>query len=250
VSWHPEQYGRFAGHRLRAALELLARVDHEAPRRIHDIGCGRGEVARLMAERWPDAYVLGSDVSAEMLAVATEEPSRVDWRRLDITTWHPDGEYDILYANAVFHWVGDHEVLLPRLVEVLTDGGVLAFQMPLTWPEPINAIARHLVADRPDILSRLHRELAPAEWYYDLLAPLASSVDIWETRYLQVLLGDDPVAEWAMGAALRPIVDALSGSDLEAFLDEYRRRLREAYPRRADGTTLLSFPRRFVVASK
>jgi trans-aconitate 2-methyltransferase len=205
-------------------------------------------MARLMADMWPDATVVGSDLSTEMLAAAAVEPSRVEWRQIDITLWEPDAAYDILYANAVFHWLPDHSVLLPRLVRTLAPGGVLAFQMPLTWPEPINAIARDLVGDRSEILGRLHTELAPAEWYYDLLAPLTASLDIWETRYLQVLSGEDPVFEWAQGAALRPIVEGLDGDDLAAFIDEYRRALCQAYPRRPDGSTLLSFPRRFVVA--
>ncbi len=202
-----------------------------------------------MAERWPDAVVIGSDLSPEMLAVASAEPSRVEWRRIDITAWKPDADYDILYANAVLQWVPGHGELLPRLVAALAPRGVLAFQVPLTWPEPINAIVRELVTD-PTILARLHRELPPAVWYYDLLAPLTESVDIWETRYLQVLTGDDPVLEWARGAALQPVLEGLKGEERGSFLGEYRRRLREAYPPRSDGTTLLPFPRRFVVARR
>jgi trans-aconitate 2-methyltransferase len=244
--WAPDDYARFTDHRLRAALDLFAGVHHAAPRLIHDIGCGRGEMARLMAERWPESIVIGSDQSADMLAAAAAEPSRVQWRHIDIATWEPDAAYDILFANAVFHWVPDHSELLPRLAGALAPGGVLAFQMPLTWPEPINAIARELLAAEPDILGRLHDELAPRERYYDLLAPLGT-VDIWETRYLQVLTGDDPVLEWAKGAALRPVLEGLGGPALDDFLTEYGARLREAYPQRPDGSTLLPFPRRFVV---
>ncbi len=206
-------------------------------------------MARLMADRWPAATVIGSDTSSEMLDRAQTEESRVEWRQIDIATWEPDAAYDVLYANAVFHWVPGHAELLSRLVAALAPGGVLAFQMPLTWPEPINAVARELLQGRDEILERLPKELTPQEWYYDLLAPLTASLDIWETRYLQVLEGNDPVVEWAKGAALRPVLKGLVGTELDGFLDEYTARMRQAYPRRPDGSTLLPFPRRFVVAA-
>ena len=248
-TWQPGQYARYAGHRQRAADDLLSRVHHDSPKLVHDIGCGRGEMARLMAERWPDATVIGSDLSAEMLEAAAAEPSRVEWRHIDISAWEPDAAYDVLYANAVFHWVPGHEQLLPRLVGALTPGGVLAFQMPLSWGQPINVLMRELVVDDA-VLAQLHRELPPLEWYYDLLAPLTSSLDMWETTYLQVLVGDDPVLEWSKGAALRPVLEGLSEAERDGFLTAYAAALRHAYPRRSDGTTLLPFPRRFVVGTR
>ena len=247
--WHPKDYARFAGHRQRAALDLLTHVGHENPQLVHDVGCGRGEMARLMAERWPAATVIGSDLSAEMLEAAAAEPSPVKWRQIDVSTWDPDAAYDVLYANAVFHWVLDHDQLLSRLMAALAPDGVLAFQVPLSWGEPINALMREVLGDHP-VLAHLHQELPPLGWYYDLMAPLSESLEMWETTYLQVLRGDDPVLEWSKGAALRPVLGALEGEELDSFLSTYAAALRDAYPRRPDGTTLLPFPRRFVVATK
>ena len=65
--WDPSQYLRYGGHRLRPAIELFQRVDLDAPARCWDIGCGNGEIARAMTERWPSAQVVGLDASAEML---------------------------------------------------------------------------------------------------------------------------------------------------------------------------------------
>ena len=249
-TWQPGQYARYQGHRQRAALDLLSRIHHDSPKLVHDIGCGRGEMARLMAERWPDATVIGSDSSEEMLeAAAAAAPSRVQWRHIDVTEWEPDAAYDLVYANAVFHWVPDHEQLLARLINALAPDGALAFQMPLTWGEPINVLMREQVTDEA-VLAQFHQELPPLEWYYDLLAPPTSEIDMWETTYLQVLEGDDPVLEWSKGAALRPVLEGLGESELHRFLTAYAAALRDAYPRRPDGSTLLPFPRRFVVATR
>src|SRR3546814_8918492 len=56
-AWDPRQCGRFADQRVRPALELFARVEHRGPKLAVDLGCGAGEIARLMAGRWPDADV-------------------------------------------------------------------------------------------------------------------------------------------------------------------------------------------------
>ena len=85
--------------------------------------------------------------------------------------------------------------------------------------------------------------------YYEVLSACTSSLDIWETEYLQILEGPDPVLEWVKSTGLRPILNGLDDDSREAFLAEYRRRLREAYPRRRDGRTLYPFRRLFIVAT-
>jgi trans-aconitate 2-methyltransferase len=49
---------------------------------------------------------------------------------------------------------------------------------------------------------------------------------------------------------LQPFVQPLYEKEREAFIAQYRSRLREAYPRRADGKTLFPFQRLFVVATR
>ena len=86
------------------------------------------------------------------------------------------------------------------------------------------------------------------EFYYDLLASRVTHLDIWETEYLQVLEGENPVAEWTKGTWLRPFLDALSDEERRLFDCEYRRLVAEAYPRHKDGKTLYPFRRLFIVA--
>ena len=74
------------------------------------------------------------------------------------------------------------------------------------------------------------------------------SLDIWETEYLQVLQGEDPVLEWVTGTTLRPILEGLSAVEQERFTEGLRRRLREAYPLQSNGVTLYPFRRLFMVA--
>jgi len=81
-----------------------------------------------------------------------------------------------------------------------------------------------------------------------VLAPLAAALDIWESEYLQVLEGEDPVKEWTKGTWLKPLLDALEEPERSAFEAAYAKLVARAYPRRADGRTLLPFRRLFIVA--
>ena len=90
--------------------------------------------------------------------------------------------------------------------------------------------------------------LLPSEGYYDLLAPRAKHLDMWETEYLQVLEGENPVVEWTKGTILAPLLAALDPAERAAFEADYARRVRQAYPPRPDGRTLFPFRRLFIVA--
>jgi len=195
--WDPDLYGRYAAARRRPAEELLARVRHPNPRLVVDLGCGRGEMARAMAIRWPAATVLGVDRSEEMLAAAAAEEGRVRWVHAAIERWRPPGPVDVLFSNAALHWLPDHAGLLPELVDTLAPGGVLAVQMPLSWDEPSHRALREVLAAggvdrRPWGSDRLRsrygrRPVADPEWYEELLRPRLEELDIWVTRYLHVL---------------------------------------------------------------
>lgn len=254
MTWDPAQYGRFGNQRTRAAVELLSAVRLEHPTVVHDVGCGRGEMARAMAARWPHATVIGSDLSEEMLAAARAGGGRVEWRRVDLSEWTPEPVHDLLYANAVLHWLTDHAEVFPRLAHGLRPEGVLAVQMPLSWTQPSHVTFRRVLAEslphRTDLIERFEENwVRPAREYRDLLLPLFDDIDIWETTYHQVLAGPDPVLEFVKGSLLTAAIEALDEGEYTAFESRYRQALREVYPTNADGTTTFPFSRLFIVAA-
>ena len=91
--------------------------------------------------------------------------------------------------------------------------------------------------------------VADAASYLDDLAGLGCSVDAWETTYLHVLSGPDPVFRWISGTGARPVLQALSEGQRERFVAEYQELLNKAYPTRPYGT-VLPFRRIFVVARR
>ncbi len=256
--WDPAQYLKFGGERLRPALDLLARGAPDAPRQVVDLGCGAGALTRILAERFPAAAVAGLDGSDEMLADArrgAKPGEAIRWQRADIASWRADPPADLIYSNAALHWLGAHDRLFPRLMVQLAPGGVLAVQMPRQHEAPSHTLIDRIAANFSYLAERMKKNPRPAPvqppgFYYDLLRPLAASLDIWETEYLHVLEGADPVPEFTRSTTLKPVLENLEPGDREAYLAEYRAVCRAAYPPRPDGRTLFPFRRIFIVAVK
>jgi trans-aconitate 2-methyltransferase len=250
--WDPGQYLRYGDERLRPGFELLARIGDLPPGDLWDLGCGTGAHLRAIAARWPGRRAIGFDSSPEMLAKAAAEGDGIEWREGRVEGWQPETPPALAFSNAVLQWVDGHETLIPRLLRALAPGGVLAIQMPRNFDQPSHVLMREVASTGPwaSRLAPLMRPdpVAPPAVYYDLLAPLARTLDIWETEYQHALEGEAPVLEWVRGTALRPLLEPLQPSERGAFEAAYRARLAEAYPRRADGTTLFPFRRIFIVA--
>jgi trans-aconitate 2-methyltransferase len=252
--WDPSQYLRFGDERLRPALDLLSRVQLAAPTVVYDLGCGSGTSTVILKERWPEAEVIGVDSSTSMLDRARALDVEITWLEGDLTIWEPDAPCDLLFSNAVFQWLDDHEMVFQRLLSSLRPGGVLAVQMPGNYSAPTHTAIAETVRGGPwsDRLEPHLRESPTHDLsiYYDILRPHTTSVDLWETTYAHVLEGDDPVVEWFKGSALRPLLDLLEEAEESVFLKAYGARVGQAYPRRSDGKTVMPFKRLFFVAVK
>jgi trans-aconitate 2-methyltransferase len=252
--WDPTKYLEFAGPRLQPALDLLSRVPLHAPAAVYDLGCGAGNVTRFLAERWPSAVVTGIDGSPAMLAKARAAAPTVTWVEADLGSWRPPRPADLLFSNAALHWLDGHERLFPRLIADLAPGGVLAVQMPRNHGAPSHT-EMVAAAEAGPWRARLRpllraRPVAEPSFYYDVLAPHVSRLDIWETEYLHVLDGANPVVEWTRGSALKPLLDGLEEHARAGFEAEYASRVARAYPPRPDGRTLFPFRRLFIIGMR
>jgi len=252
VAWDPAQYLKFADHRLRPAIDLLNRIDLDRPAEIYDLGAGAGNVTRLLKARWPQARVTGVDDSPTMLAKAAATAPEIAWEQADLAGWAPPRPADLIYSNAALHWLTGHERVFPALLGGLASGGVLAVQLPRNFEAPSHTlIAETALAGpwRARLEPLLRRSpVADPAFYYGVLAPKAAALDIWETEYLQVLEGRDPIKEWTKGTWLKPLLDALEEPERSRFEALYAERVARAYPVQADGRTLFPFRRLFIIA--
>jgi trans-aconitate 2-methyltransferase len=249
MRWDPAQYARFADHRSRPFVDLVAQVRADDPAVVVDLGCGSGELTATLAERWPAATVRGVDSSAEMIAQAPPGDFSVGTAQdFDATG------VDVLVTNAMLQWVPDHEALLRRWCAELNPGGWVALQVPDNFDAPSHALMRELAESETwraklDGVLRDARNRVEPEAYQAILLDAGFEADVWQTDYLHLLQGDDPVLEWVRGTGLRPVLAALSAQDAAAFEETYAGLLRDAYPRGPHGT-VFPFRRTFAVGRK
>lgn len=261
-AWNPAQYAHFGNFRDRPFRELVARIDTTNPKVVVDLGCGPGELTLTLADRWPDARVVGVDSSAEMLeaARAKDAADRVEWVQAAAEDWDQAGAsepVDVLVTSATLQWVPSHLRLIPSWVSALAPGGTFAMQVPANFDAASHRLMREVAARHPrahDLAPGLDRAAGTAlpETYAALLLEVAADVDVWQTTYLQVLQppadGTHPVLDWVKGTGLRPVLGVLTDpAERDAFVADYEAQLEKAYPRRTFGV-LFPFTRTFAVA--
>jgi trans-aconitate 2-methyltransferase len=127
--------------------------------------------------------------------------------------------------------------------------------MPDNLAEPSHVLMRQVADDGPWAAKLAgaqgeRSEVVPPAWYYFLLRPLCSRVDVWRTTYHHPLAGFDAVVEWFKGSGLRPFLSPLDNEERTEYLLRYRTALAGAYPTQPDGSVLLPFPRLFFVATR
>jgi trans-aconitate 2-methyltransferase len=96
---------------------------------------------------------------------------------------------------------------------------------------------------------KLNRQAGDPADYVALLARPGFEVDAWETSYLHILHGDNPVLEWTMGTTLRPVLGALDAEQAAEFVRQYGERLRTEYTPHPFGTPF-PFRRVFTVVHR
>ena len=256
MKWDPSKYAEFADYRSRPFFDLTGRIAAEEPRRVVDLGCGPGSLTAALADRWPRARVTGLDSSAAMIAAANaaSQLQNLDFEVGDIAAWAPPQDLDVLVSNAALQWLPGHQDLLREWASCLTSGAWLAFQVPGNFSAPSHVLMRRQAASSKwhslldGVLRHEDAVSEPAD-YLALLLEAGFDADAWETTYLHVLQGPDPVLEWVRGTGLRPVLAALAPEEAAEFETEYAEGLRHAYPAGPHGT-VFPFRRIFCVARK
>lgn len=81
--------------------EAIAQWLPDAPITVLDAGCGEGYYARLLADQFPQAQLIGLDISRDAITAAAREPGRANWlvadlKRLPVADHSADILLDVL----------------------------------------------------------------------------------------------------------------------------------------------------------
>jgi trans-aconitate 2-methyltransferase len=245
---------RFGEERTRPARDLLAHVPIASPVCVVDAGCGPGNSTAMLAQRWPDAAILGFDSDKAMLEAANDAGIPARFVFSELATWAPDAPIDVIFSNAALHWADDPPAVARRYFGFLKSGGALALQVPQNFDQPTHLAIRETAAD-PRWKEKLKNvrvfdpsRIPRAPDYMRALRAEGAVIDAWMTEYYHRLQGEDPVFHWVAASALRPFLAALQGQERETFAEAMKDRYREAYGPELDGSVVLPFRRLFVIA--
>jgi trans-aconitate 2-methyltransferase len=234
--WKPEQYERFREERSRPFFDLLSLVRPHPGMRVVDLGCGTGELTRVLHERIAAQGTLGIDTSPAMLARSGAfVGGGLRFERADVAEF-AGRDYDLVFSNAALHWVPDHDALFARLTGALAAGGQLAVQMPANFDHPSHVVAAEIRRD-PEFRDALEgsteaaRNVLPPERYAALLERLGYvGQHVRLAVYGHRLASADQVVEWVKGTLLTETERRLGPDAFAAFLARYRERLLARLP--------------------
>jgi trans-aconitate 2-methyltransferase len=232
VGWDPNQYDRYAAERRQPFHDLVALLPARPDRRIVDLGCGTGELTKVLHETTAARSTLGVDSSPSMLAKsAALSGAGLSFALRDIAdVGVADGPFDLVFSNAALHWVHDHDELFPRLVSMLAPGGELAVQVPANHEHPSHTVAAEVALEAP------FRDRFPdGPWRPPVLQPAAYArllhrLGMREQHvrlqvYAHELPGRDDVVEWVKGTLLTHYEQRVGPERWARFLERYRERL-------------------------
>lgn len=128
-----------------ATFELLLGLLGEGPKALLDVGCGRGDLARPIAELVERVDAV--DLSLEMLEQGKRLPGgdnpRLNWIYAPAEEAPLNPPYGLIMAGASLHWM-DWDVVMPRFAHALSPGAYLALVavrlLPLPWGEHLREI--------------------------------------------------------------------------------------------------------------
>jgi len=247
--WSPGAFSRFRDQRLRPALDLLNAVENIGAGDIVDLGCGNGAMVDALRARAGKRELIGVDSSPAMLDKARSGARYDAIQQADIAEWHPRRTPGLLYSNAVLHWIGDHETLMPRLAGMLGKGGTLAVQMPHQNKAPSHRVWLSLAQELfPGRIEKMGTPGVMAPVRYEEMLSTLGQFRLWETDYYQRLTaepGSHPVRRYTESTYARPVLAALDPDEKTDIIGRYEEVMHTAYPVRGDGTVLFPFRRMF-----
>lgn len=149
MEWDPEAYARNSSNQLAWARELIGRLGLKGNEALLDVGCGDGKITAEIAGAVPDGFVLGVDASGANIDYArahyaTEQHPNLRFEQMDARRLDYPRQFDVIFSNAVLHWVDDHPAFLAGCAKLIQPGGRLV----ISCGGKGNAAGVHAAIDR------------------------------------------------------------------------------------------------------
>ncbi len=123
MEWNSSLYDKkhdFVAEYGKGLLEFVPKNNEQT---ILDLGCGTGTLTVQLTDFC--SKVVGVDSSQNMIDKAKKQFGNVEFLVCDALALPFDEEFDVVFSNAVFHWISDHDALLKNIHKALKPQGLL-----------------------------------------------------------------------------------------------------------------------------
>jgi len=194
--WDAQDYQKNSSIQLKWGRELINKLKLQGNEHVLDIGCGDGKVTAEIAAAVSAGSVTGIDNSPEMISLAcktfpTAQYANLRFMQMDACKLGFSSEYDIVFSNAVLHWVKDHRSVLKGISRSLKKPGRILLQMG----------GRGNVAGMMDIMNAMIRKPGWAAYFKGFSNPFSFN-------------SPEEYSKWLVEAGLQPLRVELIGKDL------------------------------------
>jgi len=236
MAWNPELYDSFKDVRYQPFYDLANLIVPAENMKAIDLGCGTGEQTAILSQKFKNADFVGVDSSAEMLEKSKSfENEHLHFRLGAIEQEIQSAEkYDLVFSNAALQWVDGHEVLFPKLMDLLNTGGQLAIQMPVQKENILNQILADLVTEEPhaSYLKNWNRDspvLSMDDYAQLLFDNDLSNIKIFQKVYPIIAQDHEALYNFISGTALIPYVERLQGKEQQELINEFKAKIAKRF---------------------
>jgi trans-aconitate 2-methyltransferase len=234
MPWNPETYNQFKEERYQPFYDLISHIHHKPGMKIIDLGCGTGELTKILADKFKESTVLGIDASAEMLSKAPQQKNLRFLQSSIEKEVEKKDSWNLIVANASLQWVENHHQLFPTIFARLSEHGQVATQMPSQKENKLNQILHSLAHEDPFYQSLQHtiREspLLSLDDYTSLFfSHGAKEVVIYQKVYPLMIESTDSLYDFISGTALIPYMENLSDDLKSKFKVEFKNRIAQSF---------------------
>ncbi|HET9125186.1 MAG TPA: methyltransferase domain-containing protein [Solirubrobacteraceae bacterium] len=149
--WDAVTYDRISAPQQRWAAEQMERLELVGDESVLDAGCGSGRITLELCERVPRGTVFAVDSAPAMIAHAQRVlGERATAMRQDLAELELPAPVHLIFSNATFHWIPDHDALFAALHRNLRPGGRLIAQCGGRGNiESVRTAAERVMAEEP-----------------------------------------------------------------------------------------------------
>jgi trans-aconitate 2-methyltransferase len=129
--WDAETYHKVSDIQESWAIELLEKRKISESEIVMDAGCGTGRVTKIIANKVKRGKVYAVDLDENMIINAKKnlkDLSNIVFVKSDLSDVKLPEKIDLVFSNAVIHWILDHKKLFTNFWDVLKPGGKLLIQ--------------------------------------------------------------------------------------------------------------------------